>query len=67
MPTPDRRDYRRGLGSDYLLIFYLLTLLWISCQAHSDESSTVSTLHAVPVLVRLNINGLPVKDTVMAL
>ena len=67
MPAPDRRDYRRGFGSDCLLIFYLLTLLWISCQAHSEESSTVPPLHAVPVLIRLNINGLLVKNTVMAL
>jgi hypothetical protein len=67
MPAPDRHDDRRGLGSDYLLLICLLTLLWISCQAHSEDASTGPPLHAVPVLIRLNINGLPVKNTVMAL
>jgi len=67
MPAPDRHDDRRGLGSDYLLLLCILTLLWVSCQAHSEDASNVTPLNAVPVLIRLNINGLPVKNTVMAL
>ena len=50
-----------------LLLIYLLTLLWISCPARSEDASAIPPLQAVPVLIRLNINGVPVKNTVMAL
>ncbi len=67
MSAPVRHEYRQGFGFDYLFLIYVLTLLWISCQAHSEETVTISPSHAMPVLIRLNINGLPVKNTVMAL
>lgn len=67
MPAPDRHDSRFGYGSNFLLLFYSLTLLLFFCQVHAEEDTADPQSQAVPVLVRVNINGAALKTTVMAL
>ena len=67
MPAPDRHDSRLGYGSNFLLIFYILTLLLFFCQAHAEEAASSPPVQAVPVLVRMNINGASFTNTVMVL
>lgn len=71
MPAPYRHDARHGKSFNLLLLIYALTLLFFACQAHAEvDSSAVSSdlpSDVLPVLIRLNINRIPVKNTVMAL
>ena len=67
MPAPDRHESRFGYGSNFLLLFYSLTLLLFFCQVHAEEDTADPQSQAVPVLVRVNINGAALKTTVMAL
>lgn len=67
MPAPDRHDYERGYGSDSLLLIFLLTLFLYFCQVRAEENPATPQSQAIPSLVRVNINGLPVKNTVLVL
>jgi outer membrane usher protein len=67
MPAPDRHDSWFGYGSNFLLLFYSLTLLIFFCQVHAEEDTSNPPSQAVPVLLRMTINGAAFKTTVMAL
>ena len=71
MLAPDYHDVRHEQSSSFLLIFYALVLLFYAWKAHAEiNSAAVSSdppSDVVPVLIRLNINGIPIKNTVMAL
>ncbi len=67
MPTPDRHDSRFGYGSNFLLLLYVLTLFLFFCQAHAEGGASTPPSEAVPVLVRMNINGASINKTIMVL
>ena len=71
MPAPDRHETRHGQSLNFLLLIYVLTLLFYACQAHAEADSAAfssdPSSDVVPVLLRVNINGIPVNNTVMAL
>ena len=67
MPPPARHELRCDYGAASLLLICVVTLLLFVCQVQAEEDSTVQPSQAAPMLVRLVINGVPVKNTVMAL
>ena len=67
MPAPDRHDDVRGYGSDSLLLIFLLTLFLYFCQVRAEENPATPQSQAIPALVRVNINGIPLKNTVLVL
>ena len=71
MSAPDRHDARHRQSLNFLLLIYVLILLLYACQARAEVDSAKASsdlpLDVVPVLIRLNINSVPTKNTVMAL
>jgi outer membrane usher protein len=67
MQALDRHEYRRGYGPEPILLVFMLALFSFFCQARADENSTTSQSQVAPVLVRLNINGIQLKNTILVL
>ena len=67
MPASARHDYRRGCGSGYVLLICALALLIYAGGSDAEEKSANASSMPAPVLIRLQINGILLDHTVMAL
>lgn len=67
MPAPAHHDYRRGCGSGYVLLICALALLLYAGVSDAEEKSATASSMPAPVLIRLQINGILLDHTVMAL
>ena len=67
MPALHRHDYRRGCGSGYVLLIFALALLLYAGVSEAEEKSAAASSMPAPVLIRLQINGILLDHSVMAL
>lgn len=67
MPAPDHHDNRHGCGAGYLLLICALACLLFSDICNAEQKSAAASSIPEPVLIRLQINGILLDRTVMAL
>ena len=67
MPAPTRHECLRGCTSGYFLLICALALLFYAGITNAEEKSAAASSVPVPLLIRLQINGILLDHTVMAL